>query len=504
MKRFYTYYLLIVIAGIVVSCGKDSVVSPEKTKEVSVTGAATDITEFKATLTGYANLTPDMGAVTMGIIYSTEENPTLDNGVELKSYELDENNKYCVCATALDYGTTYYYRAFVEYGGVYRYGKTRQFVTRAFKVSVTTADAINLAGGAVFNGSFYIESIEKINVYEVGFNYGTDAEDCLIVADSSMSAEYDSDGLFSASIFLAEVPATIYYVAYVVIPASCDGDYSVYYGDVKSVSISWYRPETTQRLKVQKDWGVEYLSGGTDKNGAFVRLRVSSYGSNNVGLTVLTDADYVNQYDSSPNKVIEAFAAAPKKALAGAMACTMWEDEKIYLDTIKFGPASCWLIDFDDAGFLTGKYAQVPIDIAKIVPGKIISDPLFQSNWNVTKVGIPYSVYFSNPPMRIVDIEVDVPGATYFWCKCYTDAEFTLFYPGGIEEMLLEASSKVMINLASDTGKRMSELCFTPDDDGLWIYYPVGGETKVYIIEFNSTGAATGKYGVTAISIPFK
>lgn len=141
-------------------CGDvKSFITKEKPKELSVTGAASDITEFTAKLSGYANLTPDLGNVTMGIIYSTDEMPTLDNGVELSSRELDGNNMYTVQAKDLQYNTIYYYKSFVQYGGIYRFGEVKTFTTRDFTVEVSTNDAEDVKElSATLKGQLVVDS----------------------------------------------------------------------------------------------------------------------------------------------------------------------------------------------------------------------------------------------------------------------------------------------------------------------------------------------------------
>lgn len=171
----------------------------EKPKELSVTGSAFDITEFTASLSGYANITPDMENVLMGIILSENKNPTLDNGVELTSKEIDGNNMYSVKATNLRCNTTYYYKSFVKYGGVYRSGEVRSFTTRDYSIIVRTEDATAVQElSATLNGTIRIESIDDI-IITVLFYYSANHKDIesLTSLGYALPASLKEDGTFS-------------------------------------------------------------------------------------------------------------------------------------------------------------------------------------------------------------------------------------------------------------------------------------------------------------------
>lgn len=140
-----------------------------KSTELTETGAASDITEISAILTSYANPTPEMSDVMMGIIYSQEDTPTVDNGKTLYAKELDENNSYKFSVKDLIPGTQYYYRSFVKYGGVYRYGKVLSFKTYDIVANVETLDAEVWANKLVFKGKLDFSSKAELDVAEYGF-----------------------------------------------------------------------------------------------------------------------------------------------------------------------------------------------------------------------------------------------------------------------------------------------------------------------------------------------
>ena len=174
----------------------------EKPKELTITGAASDITEISARLTGYANPTPEMGNVTMGVVYSTNESPSLDNGTEISSRELDGNNMYTVIANGLSSNTTYYYKSFVQYGGVYRYGEVKSFKTLEVKASVETISATDITEfRTTLNGRLTVEStqaLEKSVWFIFGQSFNTLEE--IKTAGEVLITDLNEDGTFHYSL----------------------------------------------------------------------------------------------------------------------------------------------------------------------------------------------------------------------------------------------------------------------------------------------------------------
>ena len=211
-----------------------SFTTKEKPKELTTTGSASDITEFSANLSGYANLTPDMGEVTMGILYSTNESPSLDNGKELTSKELDGNNMYTVQATYLTNNTTYYYKSFVKYGGVYRYGEKRSFTTLDFSATVETKDASDIKmQEVILNGSLTTQSHDALSK-SVWFLYDTASSDIEALKKSGkrINSKVEDSGFFSISLNGLTTGTTYYYVAC----ANVQG--RLCYGDIKTFTTS--------------------------------------------------------------------------------------------------------------------------------------------------------------------------------------------------------------------------------------------------------------------------
>ena len=213
MKRFHYILTIIFLLG---ACtpeenGKDD---NTNSKETIVTSDAKDITEASAVLTGYANITPDMGNVTIGVLYSMNATPTLDNSVELSSKELDENNHFSVKATSLSSNTTYYYKAFVQYGGVYRYGVAKSFTTHNVSAHVTTSNPSDIGMfSATIKGVLTIDSKSELES-SVWFLYGTTNNlESLKSAGNKVTSTLSGDNSFSCKLSGLEYGKTYYYVA---------------------------------------------------------------------------------------------------------------------------------------------------------------------------------------------------------------------------------------------------------------------------------------------------
>lgn len=228
-----------------------------KSTELTETGAASDITEISATLTSYANPTPEMSDVMLGIIYSQEGTPTVDNGKTLYAKELDENNSYKFSVKDLIPGTQYYYRSFVKYGGVYRYGKVLSFKTYDLIIETLEADTYDDLYGLKLKGRFSFTSNTEFDVV-CGFHCNSGKRSLEDLTNESYSKEdivasADENGTFSSA--LLRYGGTYSYVFYVKIFNR------KYYGTVKTSS--------TKRLQFRlNDWFL--TDGGAYFNGEIV------------------------------------------------------------------------------------------------------------------------------------------------------------------------------------------------------------------------------------------
>lgn len=200
----------------------------EQPKGPTTTGSATNVTEWSAVLSAYANPTADMGTVTMGIIYSTDPNPTLDNGVQLTSKELDGNNMYTVKATQLASNTTYYYKSTLESAGVIRSGEVKSFKTKEIVATVTTGEATEIGKiDATLSGELLLNTTEDFEI-EVGFlgSASVSNVDELIQSGTKYQSKNLSEGVFSSHLYI-DSGTTYYYMAYASVHDK------IVYGDIK-------------------------------------------------------------------------------------------------------------------------------------------------------------------------------------------------------------------------------------------------------------------------------
>ena len=192
--------------------------SENNTKELTVTGTALEITESTAVLTGYANPTPDLGNVTMGVLCSTSSDPSLDNSMELTSKELDNNNMYKTKATNLSSNTQYYFKSFIQYGGVYRFGSVKSFKTLDFTSVINTNEPTGIGMyNATINGSLNVDSNASLDK-QVWFLFGnSETLDGLKKDGQKYVSSVDDNGQFSYNVQNLQ-PSTKYsYAAFAIV-----------------------------------------------------------------------------------------------------------------------------------------------------------------------------------------------------------------------------------------------------------------------------------------------
>ncbi len=108
-------------------------------EELTVTGEALEVTDYSATLTGYANLSFELGDAEMGIMYDKVK--SFEAAKKVVATGLDGNNKFTVTATGLEPSTTYYFKSYVQNGRAVKYGAVKSFTT---KESTIPAGAVDL------------------------------------------------------------------------------------------------------------------------------------------------------------------------------------------------------------------------------------------------------------------------------------------------------------------------------------------------------------------------
>ena len=107
--------------------------------ELTITGEALNVTDYSATLTGYANLPFELGDAEGGIMYDKQQ--SFEDARKVAATGLDGNNKFTVSVTGLEPSTTYYYKSYVQNGMAVKYGAVKSFTT---KESTIPAGAVDL------------------------------------------------------------------------------------------------------------------------------------------------------------------------------------------------------------------------------------------------------------------------------------------------------------------------------------------------------------------------
>lgn len=184
-------------------------VDPEP-KEWVITGDASSVSAFSATLSGTVNPVGEPGTFQFGVLVSEKEDVDRDESMDLSSKELGSQNQFKVKTDRLKPETRYYFKAYVLYGGVYRYGEVKSFMTSPFDMSVITQKETDVTSRAVtFHGKVSVEKEYAASI-EVGFRYATREEDLTSGKDKYTQGEKEEKDAFSKTLDGLK-PATTYY-----------------------------------------------------------------------------------------------------------------------------------------------------------------------------------------------------------------------------------------------------------------------------------------------------
>lgn len=199
--------------------------------EPTVTGDATDITSYSATLTCYANniLENLSNDLKVGVIYCTEGTPNKSNGQQLSvsTNRIDADGKYTLTLSGLTEGTTYYYRSFVYQSGIWFYGKVRSFTTIGQNIAVdfVTGEATSITCySAKVQTRMTITAPQSYGSMTYGICYGTTAEP----TEQIQLTNKDANGNYSATLRALAGNTIYYYRPYAII------DGTTYYGATSS------------------------------------------------------------------------------------------------------------------------------------------------------------------------------------------------------------------------------------------------------------------------------
>ena len=106
------------------------------------TGEASSVTEVSATVSATVWPTSDMQEVTAGFLCSTDSRPNLENSKKFRIDGWTTGEAYILHLDALTPGTTYYYRAYIQFDGeVHKFGDVKSFTTAGTARVVQTGEA---------------------------------------------------------------------------------------------------------------------------------------------------------------------------------------------------------------------------------------------------------------------------------------------------------------------------------------------------------------------------
>ncbi len=163
------YVLGLVIS--VFSCNK------QETSLLCETGEATEVTENSATLSGHAVLPSDLSeTIHLGFLLSTQNNPSLGNSREYKTYVVDQYGLFQITIRGISPNTKYYYRAYVKRNDIYVLGSIKSFETKnGIRLSVCASAELLYPNGDIINVPPVI-----YGGYHVAYLSDTDLEDIFL------------------------------------------------------------------------------------------------------------------------------------------------------------------------------------------------------------------------------------------------------------------------------------------------------------------------------------
>lgn len=174
------------------------------------------------------------------------------------------------------------------------------------------------------------------------------------------------------------------------------------------------------------------------------------------------------------------------------------DGEYTYIDYPGAGAAQIYIVEFDATGKTTGRYGVSSVVFPEYEGGSggggsDITATLV-SSWKAEMDGDPYTDEYGD----WIDLKMTTTGIKYYAVGGITDDVFDAYYDG-IEDLIQDYDAYIAGEL--EDGYTVSQLLFA-DGEYTYIEYPGEGAGKIYIIEFDASGKATGRYGATAATFP--
>ena len=143
MKRIICF---LATSLLLLSCVKEKIDIPKTGDGQVSTLEATEITLNSAVLWGKLNAPELANNAEWGVFVSVDKNPTEENGYKFLASDIDDDDRFFVDADGLDFGTKYYYQAFISLNGICRVSEIKSFVTETHKEPVVNLGVRDLKG----------------------------------------------------------------------------------------------------------------------------------------------------------------------------------------------------------------------------------------------------------------------------------------------------------------------------------------------------------------------
>lgn len=257
MKSSISFILSAALVAISMTSCKSSLFEENE----AVTGEATEISCFRAKLSGKAILPKTVSTdLTIGILYAKTSGLLLNFATEVDAETLDSDYSFTVETEDLEPGTTYYFCSFVnDADDEITYGEVKTFTTLSIGDVILTLDATAVdQKSAVLNASLGI-SLEDIE-YRVdgyGFEIGVKGGETIAIEADNLSS-----GKFSAEVGYLEPFTTYSFTAYVEI----DGE--LYYGETKTFETVYVAPELID-MGLSVKWAASNIGASAPEENGF-------------------------------------------------------------------------------------------------------------------------------------------------------------------------------------------------------------------------------------------
>lgn len=155
-----------------------------------------------------------------------------------------------------------------------------------------------------------------------------------------------------------------------------------------------------------------------------------------------------------------------------------------------------YIFGFDADGQPTGEWHMEVIEGIEEEPVEPIEMTLV-NDWSVALVGEPYMDGY----YLMIDVNVNAPDIKYYLCEENTQEDLDYYYDGSVMNLALGYQDDIVKMV--EAGYSMDEILWSNNDPetSIDVYNP-GLETTIYIVEYDETGHATGRYGATVVNMP--